>query len=185
MPEHEFDELLTSLKRAAAALREAEIPFVLAGGLAAWARGGPQTWHDIDLAVRPDDAEAALAALADAGMKTERPPEGWLFKAFDGDSMIDLIFRPVGIPVDDGMLERGEDMEVDAVPMLVMAADDIVVTKLRALTEHSLDYEGLLEVARSLREQTDWAAVRAVTSDLPFARAFFTMAEGLGIVDAG
>ena len=38
-----FDVLLETLKRSAAALREAEIPFLLGGGLAAWARGGPQS----------------------------------------------------------------------------------------------------------------------------------------------
>ena len=84
------------MKRAAAALRDADVPFLLGGGLAGWARGGPPTEHDVDLFVRPDDAERALEALVGAGMKPERPPEGWLLKAYDGDTLIDLIFHPVG-----------------------------------------------------------------------------------------
>jgi hypothetical protein len=57
-----------------------------------------------------------------------------------------------------------------------------MATKLMALTEHSLRYEGLLQIARALREQIDWAAVRARTQDSPFARAFFVLLEGLEII---
>lgn len=91
-PEAPFDDIRDTLKKAAAALREAEIPFVLAGGLASWARGGPETEHDLDLLVKPEDAERALTALAEAGMRTERPPEDWLYKAWDDEVLVDLIF---------------------------------------------------------------------------------------------
>ena len=57
------------------------MPHILGGGLAAWARGGPPTEHDVDFFVRAEDAERALEALVEAGMKPERPPEGWLLKA--------------------------------------------------------------------------------------------------------
>ncbi len=178
----DFNELIETTKRAAAALRDAGVPFLLAGGLAAWARGGPASEHDVDLAVRAEDAEPAVEALAGAGMRIERPPEHWLLKAYDGDAMIDVIFEPEGNPVDDAMFERAEDLSVEAVTMRVMAADDILVTKLLALTEHSLDYEGLLELARPLREQIHWDDVRKRTEHSSFARAFFTMVEGLELV---
>ena len=60
-----FPELVDTMKKAAAALREADVPFLLGGGLAAWARGGPPTDHDVDLLVRQQDAERALEALAE------------------------------------------------------------------------------------------------------------------------
>ena len=41
----------------------------------------------------------------------------------------------------------------------------------------------MLELARSLREQIDWDFVRAHTADSPFARAFFTLVEELGVVE--
>ena len=47
-PAENFPELLESMKRAAAALRDAGVPYMLGGGLAAWARGGPPTDHDVD-----------------------------------------------------------------------------------------------------------------------------------------
>ena len=63
-----------------------------------------------------------------------------------------------------------------------MALEDVFVTKLMALSEHALRFEGVLQMARSLREQVDWERVRSATASSPFARAFFTMAEGLGVV---
>ena len=66
--------------------------------------------------------------------------------------------------------------------MRVMALEDVLVTKLMALSEHSLRYESLLPIARALRERVDWDDVRARTTESPFARAFFVMLEGLGIL---
>ena len=66
-----------------------------------------------------------------------------------------------------------------------MALEDVMATKLMALTEHSLRYEGLLQMARALREQIDWTAVRARTAQSPFARAFFVLLEDLGVLPSG
>jgi hypothetical protein len=51
-----------------------------------------------------------------------------------------------------------------------------------AMTEHTINYRSCLEIARSLREQIDFEDVRERTDDSPFGRAFFVIAEGLGIV---
>jgi hypothetical protein len=180
--EQPFSEIEHALKRAAAALREAEVPFLLGGSLASWARGGPETRHDLDLMIRPQDAERALEALKAAGMRPERPPEEWLLKAWDGDTLVDLIFGPSGLEMTDEVIARGEELSVLGMEMRVMALEDVLTTKLMALTEHSLRYEGLLRIARALREQVDWQDVRERTMSSPFARAFFVLLEGLGIL---
>jgi hypothetical protein len=101
----EFERLLDTMKQAGGTLNDAGIPWALGGGLACWARGGPETEHDVDFLVRPEDAERARLALAEAGFRTEKPPEGWLLKAFgDEGVMIDLIFSPQGGPVSDELL---------------------------------------------------------------------------------
>ena len=161
--EQPFAEIEHALKRAAAALREADIPFLLGGSLASWARGGPQTRHDLDLILKPEDAERALQTLQEAGMRPERPPEDWLLKAWDGDTLVDLIYCPKGLPVDDDLIARGEELSVLGMDIRVMALEDVMATKLLAITEHSLRFEGLLQFARALREQFDWRAVRART----------------------
>ena len=180
--EQPFSDLEHALKCAAAALRKAGIPFLLGGSLASWARGGPETRHDLDLMIKPEDVERALDALAEAGMRPERPPEDWLVKAWDGDTLVDLIYCPKGLPMDDEVIARGENLSVLGMEIRVMALEDVMATKLMALTEHSLRYEGLLQIARALREQIDWQAVRARTGSSPFAQAFFVLLEGLDIV---
>jgi hypothetical protein len=165
-------------------LREREIPFVLGGSLAAWARGGPMTQNDLDLMVKPSDAERALAALAAAGMRTERPVEEWLFKAWHEDVLIDIIFHPAGLEVTDDVLERADVLSVFAVATPVMAIEDVLTTKLNALTEPDLDYRPTLAIARAVREQIDWQRLRAQTAGSPFTRAFFVLAEDLEIAPA-
>src|SRR5881275_2011410 len=139
MPALQSEQILQSMKRAAGALRDANVPFALAGGLAAWARGGPPTEHDIDFLIRACDTEPALAALRKEGMQTESPPEGWLVKAWSDGVLIDLIFDPLEIEVDDAFFARCDRMSVAAVGMLVMPIDDVLVGKLLALSEHNLE----------------------------------------------
>jgi predicted nucleotidyltransferase len=182
--EPEFEQLLGAMKKAGGALQQAGVPYVLGGGLACWARGGPRTEHDVDFLVKPEDAERAQNALARAGLRTETPPEGWLLKAHDGDVLIDLIYEPQGGPVDDGTFERAEELEVHAMRMNVAALEDVLVQKLLALKEQEPDYSSVLELARALREQVNWDEVRARTRESPFAKAYFTLLEELEIVEA-
>jgi hypothetical protein len=182
-PNDVFLELIETMKRSAAALRDAKVPFLLGGGLASWARGGPPTDHDVDFLVRERDVERAEEALAAAGLRLERPPEGWLVKAWDGDVLVDLIFHPAGGAVGDEHFERATTLEVAAQPLPVASVEDILTTKLLALTEQEPDFGPVLEIARSLREQIDWDTLRAQVESAPFGAAFFTLVERLGIVE--
>ncbi len=176
------EPLVAAMKQAAAALRDEGIRFALAGGLAIWARGGPATDHDVDLLVKPEDAERAHQALTKAGLRPEVPPEDWLLKAYHEDTLVDLIFRPSGGEVTDEVLDRAEEREVMAMRLPVTSIEDVLITKLLALTEQQPDYGSVLEVARTLREQIRWEEVRERTADSPFAKAFFTLIEELGIL---
>jgi hypothetical protein len=180
-PSRMTDRLTESLKKAAAALEGEGISYLLGGGLACWARGGPPSSNDVDLMMGREDAERALAVLAGLGMRTERPPEQWLFKAWDGEVMIDLIFGPAGIELDAPLFERGDALNVDGMEIQVMALDDVFVAKLFAFDEHSADYSSILLIARALREQLDWPSLRERTASSPYAAAFFLLADRLGI----
>jgi putative nucleotidyltransferase-like protein len=183
--EQPFSDLEATLKKAAAALRGADVPFLLGGSLASWARGGPESRHDLDLMIKRDDVERAVAALTEAGLRAEDPPEEWLVKAWDGDVLVDLIFWPKGLPIDDDVIARGEEMSVLSMEMRVMAIEDVLITKLMSIDEHHIRFEGLLPIARALREQIDWEHVRTATAESPFARAFFVLLEGLGVIEPG
>jgi hypothetical protein len=53
-----------------------------------------------------------------------------------------------------------------------------------AIDEHTLDYSRVVAIARALREQIDWARLHARTSSSPYAGAFFTLVESIGIAHA-
>ena len=177
-----LEQVVGTLKRTVAALRDAGIPFAVVGGLACWARGGPASESDVDVVVLPDDAGRAQVALEGAGMKPEEPPEEWLVKAHDGDVTVDVIFAPSGLEITPEVLGRADDLVVQAVTMPVLPLEDVLVTQLLSVDEHYLAYAPLLATARAVREQVDWEDVRRRTAGSPFARAFFTMTEGLGVV---
>ena len=185
MADESFEAIEKTLKKAIAALREAEVPVLLGGSLAIWARGGPETRHDLDFMLKPEDAERALGVLADAGMRPEKPPEAWLYKAWDENVLIDLIFQPRGLEMTDEVFERGEDREVLSISARLMSLEDVFTTKLLAIEEHSANFSGVLLMTRALREQIDWDGLRERTRSSPFAKAFFVLAEELGIAPHG
>ena len=178
-----FSRIQETLKRTVSALDEAEIPFLIGGSLASWARGGPDTTHDLDVIVKPEDAKRAQQALVAAGMRAEDPPESWLLKVWDGDVLIDLIFQPAGMTVDDELMARSELVNAAAMDFRVMAIEDVLYTKLNALNEHYLDFSSLLQIARAVREQVDWDRLRERTAGSPYATAFFCLLDELGILD--
>jgi hypothetical protein len=180
----DFETILDAMRRVAAILRDAEIPFALAGGVAVYAWGGADTRHDVDFLVRESDVAQALDRLAAVGFWPERPPEGWLVKAYDeSGTLIDLIFRSSAGPVDDAMLARAETLQVHAIDLPVLTPTDVLIAKLLALDEHRLDLAPPLEIVRALREQIDWAELQRATADSPFAAGFVAIAARLGFID--
>ena len=178
------EEIRDLLKRTAVALKEGGVPFALCGGYAAWVRGAPEPDHDADFLVPDEEAERAAKVLTDAGLQVQDPAEDWLTKVVQGNSFVDVLWRTCGRPVETDLIERAEQMPVLSLHMPVLAATDIVVTKLMALDEHYCDFGRLLPVARALREQVDWATVRTEIEDNHFAVVFLDLLVRLGVVDA-
>jgi hypothetical protein len=177
----ERDEVRDLLKRTAVALKQADVPFALCGGYAAWVRGAPEPVHDADFLVTEVDAERARKALAGAGLDVVEPAEDWLIKVMGEKAFVDVIWRTCGKSVESDLVERAELMPVLSVQMPVLDATDIVVTKLLALEEHYCDFGRLLPVARAMREQVDWDVVRRDVADNDFAAVFLLLLDRLGI----
>jgi hypothetical protein len=178
-------KMLAVLKKAVGVLRQADIPFALAGSMACWALGGPPSRHDVDLALQHSDAERALEELAAAGFTIEHPPEGWLVKAWHDDVLVDLIWAPMGLPVTAEVLQAARTVNIDGMPMPALAPTDVLTSKLLALNEGHLDFEGLLAIVRGVREQVDWPELRRRTEAQPLARSFLYMAGELGLTPDG
>ena len=172
-----------SLVRVCTALRAADVPFALTGGCGIYARGGPFSKHDVDVLVRPAEVDDAVRALVSVGMRATDAPEDWLRKVYDDAVPVDLIHRPAECPVTDDMLAAAEELPVASVLAPVVPATDILEHKLLSLDAHHCDYAWILPGARALREQVDWAVLRARTQHHPYAEAFLLLAERLGIPD--
>lgn len=173
--------LREGLKRVAVVLKGTGLPFALAGGYAAWALGGPEPSHDVDFLVAPEDVDHAKAELASGGLRVDQPPEDWLFKVSSDGVTVDVLHRASGRPMAD-TLAAARVQEVLSVEMPVLAATDVMTHKLLALDEHYCDFSGIISVARALREQVDWAAVRQCTAGYPFAEAVLFLLERLDVI---
>jgi hypothetical protein len=174
--------LREALKRVATTLKAANVPFALSGGYASWARGGPEPTHDADFVIAEEDVANALQVLEQAGFRVEHPPEDWLEKVYDGDCLVDLIFRPAERPVTRDHIAHADEIRVDSVFMPVQSATDLMAGKLLVLGEHYCDFTRLFPHVRALREQVDWPALRDTVEHSPYARAFLALCEEIGIL---
>lgn len=162
--QHDHTEMEAALVRAAGVLDEAGIDYAVMGGLASAAVGRARHTHDVDLFVRREDALPGLEALGRAGFRTERTDDEWLYKAFWGDVLIDLIFESSGgIHFDEEMRRRRRPIAVHNRKLPAIPPEDLVVIKALAHKEHTprhwfdalavieagdLDYEYLARRAR-------------------------------------
>ena len=132
---------------------------------------------------RESDAAAAAATLRDAGFSVEHPPEDWLFKARAGDTVVDVLHRLNGVPVEEATLERAEQRDVLAIAMLVLPPTLVLIQKLRSPRRASLRLRVAATAVRAIRERLDWDVIKAQTADNDFAAAFLVLAGRLGLID--
>jgi predicted nucleotidyltransferase len=135
------EDFLEILDQTIAALREAEIPFLLIGAIGSSVFGRDRGTDDIDLFVRPDDAPRVLYVLGERGFDTRREYEHWLFKAYKRGVLVDVIFRSSGdILLDDEMLARVRTVTFRGREVPVAAPEDLVVMKAIAASEDTPRY---------------------------------------------
>jgi predicted nucleotidyltransferase len=149
------------------AVEGAGITYLAIGGLATAVFGRPRPTKDVDLFVKPEDAERCVKALEGAGFDTEDPKEDWLLKAYKEDVLVDVIFRVHNsIYLDDDMLARARRHELKGTALRVVPPEDFIV--MQACT-HSEDtphywYNALTVIAKS---DIDWEYVLKRSSHGP------------------
>ena len=89
-------DIIDTLFNAIDVIESHNIPYALIGGVAGKELGRPRVTHDIDLFIRPDDADAVLSLLGRHGFETEKRDINWLYKAWKNDVLVDIIFRSCG-----------------------------------------------------------------------------------------
>ena len=130
----------------------------------------------------PRTPSARSQALAESGFRPEKPPESWLYKAWDGDVLVDLIFEPTGMTVDDALFERTSRARGERGPdarrpaegraRLQAAGHERARARLRA---------GCSRSPAPCASRSTGTRSGGGLADSPFAKAFFTLVDELGI----
>jgi hypothetical protein len=184
LPPDRTEAILEAAKQVGSLLKADGHRFALVGGVAAYAHGVPlRLSHDVDFCVRREDAEAVRGTLEAAGVRVYTPPEDWLIKAECLGAAVDLIFELAHQPVDTALLLRAPELSVNSVRMPVLSPTDLVGSLVAAFSEHHCDYGPVLPIARQLREQIDWPALRTELGERPMAAAFFYLLERLDVIE--
>ncbi|MGK5083952.1 nucleotidyltransferase [Bdellovibrionota bacterium FG-1] len=124
------------LNEVVSALLGTEVHYVFIGGIASGGLGRPRSTHDIDLFVRPEDAEIVLRALDKHGFLIEKTDPTWLYKAFKEDILVDVIFKSKGeIYLDSEMYGRSISVQYHGLKIRMVAPEDLLIIKVAAHSE--------------------------------------------------
>lgn len=160
----QLPDIITTLFGAIETIEEKGIAYALIGGIAVKELGRPRVTHDIDIFVKPDDADTILELLKSKGFEIERRDPFWLYKAWRDDILVDIIFRSCG----DIYFEEEVRAHVRRIPyhgryINAISPEDFIVIKsaahqednphhwhdaLAVLTQGNLDWDYLLKRSR-------------------------------------
>lgn len=164
------------------ALQEGKIPYALIGGIAVSGMGRPRSTHDIDVFVRPEDADAALEALGRHHFETERTDRRWLYKGWMDEMMVDIIFKSSGdLYFDNEMQTRAVIAHYHGRDIPTVSPEDLIIIKaavhseigphhwhdaLALLSHATIDWEYLLRRARRAARRILALLVYAQSNDI-------------------
>ena len=118
-----------ALRNAAAALKEHGPRFALAGSYALWAYGAPEPSHDADVVVTESDAAAPAQRCGMPDFRSNTPRRLHCREARAGETVVDVLHRLNGVPVQGAMLDRAEQRDVLAIAMPVLPPTLVLIQK--------------------------------------------------------
>jgi hypothetical protein len=149
-------------RRALAALATAGVPHLVGGGFAFahYTRVRRYT-KDLDLFVRPQDAEWAVGTIAEAGYRAEIVAPHWLGKAYSGQAFVDIIFSSGNgvCVVDDQWLEHAEPSHVLGMPVLLSPVEEMIWSKAFVLERERYDGADIGHLLRARGPVLDWERI--------------------------
>ncbi len=161
LPEHELDGSPTAefYKSALALLSSAGIPFLVGGSFALQRFTGlARDTKDIDIFVKPDNVNPALAVFEDAGYSTELPYPHWLAKAHCGDHFMDIIFSSGNglATVDDEWFASAPEAEVMGLQVKLSPVEEIIWSKAFVMERERYDGADVAHLLHVSAGSIDW-----------------------------
>lgn len=158
-PAQEFSDGHDFYRAAIAVLRAASLDFLIGGAFALRVYAGiKRDTKDIDLMVRPQDIERALAAFRSAGFHAELTFPHWLAKVRQGGHCMDLIFRSGNglCDVDDEWFEHARETDVFGMPLPVCPPEEVLWQKAYLMERERFDGADVQHLLRSCGRLLDW-----------------------------
>jgi hypothetical protein len=116
---------------------------------------------DLDLFLTAETAISTLKLLEDEGFRCETCDPVWLFKAHRDDFFVDLItgMSNATIVVEDSWIERAKPATVHGVRTRVLAAEELLASKLFVTRRERFDGADIAHVIYGTRGKLDWQRV--------------------------
>jgi len=149
---------------ALAALREDEVPFLVAGAYAFFEYTGIfRDTKDLDVFLRRRDLEQAFAALERAGFRTELLDPVWLGKGYRGEWYVDVIFSSGNglAVVDDLWFEHARPGEVMGHPVLLAPPEEMIWSKGFVCERERFDGHDVAHLVHACGPSIDWERLLA------------------------
>lgn len=113
---------------------------------------------DLDLLLPPSEVAPALRRLRDSGFETRIEDSVWLAKVQRGEYFVDLItgISNACLIVDHSWMERSISDEVLGIPCKVLAAEELIASKIFISRRERFDGADVAHLLRRCGERLDW-----------------------------
>ncbi len=141
-------------------LAEADIEFLVGGTYAlAHYTGVTRPTKDLDLFVRRDALEGALAAIEQAGYRTELTHPHFLGKAYAGATFVDVIFSSGNgsCAVDDWWFQHAPSGSLFDLPVRFCPIEEIIWSKAYVMERERYDGHDVAHLVRAGGHWIDWS----------------------------
>jgi hypothetical protein len=149
-------------------LNDRKVQYVVSGAFALQQHTG--IWRDtkdLDVFLPPDEANRALQYLRDDGFEVEVTDKVWLAKARRDDFFVDLItgMSNAVIVVDESWIRRGSPANVLGVPSRVLAAEELIASKMFVTRRERFDGADIAHVIYGAGDRMDWHRVMQLAGE--------------------
>ena len=144
------------LHEACTALDAAGVPYVIGGGTVVVLWGRNRRTKDFDLFLNREVLRAAMAVLSQANFTTTDTEKMWLYKAWRGETLVDLIVESRGgTCIDSEVLSRSRIVRQYGYDFRVMGPEDTLYRKILTLTEGRPDWHDAMSIVERQQGKLD------------------------------
>ena len=150
------------------ALGQQRIPYAVAGAFALLQHTGIcRSTKDLDLFLTADNWSAALLYLQGLGFECEVCDPVWLAKVHRDNYFVDLItgMSNAAVSVDDSWIQRARPAVVLGVYAPVLAAEDLLVSKLFVTRRERFDGADVVHIIYGTEGNLDWGRILQLTGE--------------------